>query len=162
MWSGGSSRSRAMGRRCLRPVARYRSRCVRPSSTFAGCHGAGVSARGPTYVPPDASRLSRKVRQSSYLPFMIWPTRDRCRPTSSPISRSESPSLWAWANAFRRVRWAASDSRSNCFWATFTALRAALSFESSGIQGQPSPQVADKKTQHACVGDPSALLGSLD
>jgi len=55
LWSGGSSRSRAMGRRFLRPVARYRSRCVRPSSTFAGCHGAGVDARGPTYVAAQAS-----------------------------------------------------------------------------------------------------------
>jgi hypothetical protein len=44
------------GGRFLEPVARYRSRCVRPSSTFAGCHGAGVRARGPTYVGEDGSR----------------------------------------------------------------------------------------------------------
>lgn len=56
-----------MGRRFLEPVARYRSRCVRPSSTFAGCHGAGVQARGPTYVPPHGSRLRRKALQGGLL-----------------------------------------------------------------------------------------------
>jgi DNA-binding XRE family transcriptional regulator len=51
-----------MGRRFLRPVCRYRSRCVRPSSTFAGCHGAGVSARGPTYVAEEGSAASSKAQ----------------------------------------------------------------------------------------------------
>jgi hypothetical protein len=31
----------------LEPVARYRSRCGRPSSTFADCHGAGVTSARP-------------------------------------------------------------------------------------------------------------------
>src|SRR4051794_27849866 len=45
----------------LEPAARYRSRCVRPSSTFAGCHGAGVQARGPTYVVAEPSITSQRI-----------------------------------------------------------------------------------------------------
>jgi len=40
-------RSCAAGGRFLEPVASYRSRCIRPSSTFAGCHGAGVASARP-------------------------------------------------------------------------------------------------------------------
>jgi hypothetical protein len=38
---------------------------------LADRHGAGVPARGPTYVSSHASRLSRNYRQSVYLPVMI-------------------------------------------------------------------------------------------
>src|SRR6476659_9747217 len=55
---------------------------------------------------------------------MIWPTRVWWRPTSSPISLRVRPSFWAWAKALRRALLAALDSRSNCFWAARTVLRA--------------------------------------
>lgn len=42
LWSGPRLVFKHRRGPLLRPVARYRSRCVRPSSTFAGCHGAGV------------------------------------------------------------------------------------------------------------------------
>src|SRR5260221_734364 len=49
------------------------------------------------------------------------------------MSLSESPSRCAFAKALRRASRVALLSRSNCFWAASTALRAALRFASSGI-----------------------------
>lgn len=56
MWSGGPLRYRAAGRRLLEPARRYRSRCDWPGESYASRHGAGVSARGPTYVPQSLAK----------------------------------------------------------------------------------------------------------
>lgn len=64
---------------------------------------------------------------------MIWLTRVWCRPTSSPMARSESPAFCASANALRLARCAAAESRSNCRCAALAALRAAASLASLGM-----------------------------
>src|SRR3954462_12646810 len=47
------------------PLAQIGSACVRPSSTFAERHGAGVDARGPTYlVGATYTRSRRRVNEA--------------------------------------------------------------------------------------------------
>lgn len=67
------------------------------------------------YVATLAKAAEKFFSTPGYSPRMIWPTRERSKPTSSPMSRSESPAFCACANALRRASRAALLSRSTAF-----------------------------------------------
>jgi hypothetical protein len=50
--------------------------------------------------------------QLNYLPRRISPTRERCKPTASPISASDDPAFCAWAKVLRLASRAAFTFRS--------------------------------------------------
>jgi DNA-binding XRE family transcriptional regulator len=98
LWSGGPSRSRAAGRRFLKPVASYRSRCGRTLETWPTATGP-VLAHAAPLMSAERSKAYGHVCRTMYAVGFDAAASENVQ----PMRRSERPQP-ALGEAVRQLR----------------------------------------------------------